>query len=156
MKRHKSLIPLSRQHHDALILAQLIKSDAPEYKGLPTDLQGKRKYTLEKFRDHLVPHFEAEELILIPFILGADKEIDKLAQEVMEQHKKIAEIVERIRREKNTKENLNELGHFISAHVRLEERKLFERIQKVLNQEQLEKLCNELSHLDNKKIPADD
>jgi hypothetical protein len=36
MKRHEALIPLSRDHHGTLILARLLRSDAPPYKGLPT------------------------------------------------------------------------------------------------------------------------
>jgi iron-sulfur cluster repair protein YtfE (RIC family) len=105
MKRHKGLIALSRQHHDALILAQLIKRNAPPYKGLPTDTKGKRKYTLEKFKEHLVPHFEAEELIFMPFILGKDKKIDTLCSEILSEHKKIANIVEEIRIEKDVEDN---------------------------------------------------
>lgn len=151
MKRHKSLVPLSRQHHDALILAQLIKKGAPEYKGLPTDTAGKREYTLNKFREHLVPHFEAEELILIPFILGSDEKIDKLSEKVIEQHKEVAEFVEKIRLEKDIVENLDRLGNLISAHVRLEERELFERIQSVLTNEKLEKLHSQLEYLENNK-----
>lgn len=151
MKRHEGLIALSKQHHDALILAQLIKRNAPPYKGLPTDTKGKRQYTLEKFKEHLVPHFEAEELILIPFILGKDKKIDTLCSEILSEHKKIADIIEEIRIEKNVEDNLNELGELLSSHIRKEERKLFERVQEILSGEQLTKLRNELSHL-NKSI----
>lgn len=147
MKRHKSLIPLSKQHHDALILAQLIKKNSPPYKGLPTDLAGKRKYTLEKFREHLVPHFEAEELILIPFIIGRSKEIDLLCEEVIAEHQKIADLVEEIRTEKAVEKNLNELGFLLSSHIRKEERKLFQTIQEILSEDQLIKLGKELAYL---------
>lgn len=150
MKRHESLIPLSKQHHDALILGQLIKKDAPVYKGLPTSIEGKRKYTLEKFRDHLVPHFEAEELILIPFILGSDKEVDEISQKVINQHKQISDLVEEIRNQNDVEDNLNRLGNLISEHVRLEERSLFQKIQNVFSENQLEKLAQQLSYLDNK------
>lgn len=151
MKRHESLIPLSRQHHDALILAQLIKKGAPEYKGLPTELIGKRKYTLEMFRDHLVPHFEAEELILLPFVLGADKEIDELSQKIIDQHKMIADYIEEIRVNNNVEENMDKLGNLLSEHVRLEERKFFQQIQKKFPEEKLLKLADQLKYLDNKK-----
>lgn len=150
MKRHESLIPLSKQHHNALILAQLIKKDAPRYNGLPTTLEGKREYTLNKFRDHLVPHFEAEELILIPFILGSDKEVDEISQKVINQHKQISDLVEEIRKQKDVEINLDRLGNLISEHVRLEERDLFQKIQNVFSENQLEKLAQQLSYLDNK------
>lgn len=147
MKRHKSLIPLSQQHHDTLILAQLIKRNAPPYKGLPTEIEEKRKYTLEKFRQHIVPHFEAEELILIPFIVGRDKSIDILCKEIVTEHQKIADLVDEIRTEKNIEDNMNELGELLSSHIRKEERELFQKVQEVLSSKQLEKLAKELSHL---------
>lgn len=151
MKRHKSLIPLSRQHHDALLLAQLIKKDAPAYKGLPTDIKGKREYTLVTFRDHLVPHFEAEELILIPFVLGKHEKIDRLCEQIISEHQEISVLVELIRTEKNLETNLDKLGNLISLHVRKEERELFEIIQEVFTEEKLLKLEKELTHLENKK-----
>ena len=49
MKRHESLAPLSREHHEGLILAQLLKKGAPAYRGLPTDLAGKLSYAREMF-----------------------------------------------------------------------------------------------------------
>ena len=41
MKRHPTLAHLSREHQGALILAKLLQEDAPDYKGLPTDKNGK-------------------------------------------------------------------------------------------------------------------
>lgn len=152
MKRHESLQPLSRQHHEALILAQLIKKGAPEYKGLPTTLEGKREYTLNKFREILVHHFEAEELILIPFILGISKEIDELAERVIEEHQQIASLIESIRLEIEIEDNLDKLGHLLSNHIRLEERRLFESIQNKLPEDKLNKLKTQLEFLDNKKV----
>jgi len=147
MKRHKSLIPLSQQHHDVLILAQLIKRNAPHYKGLPTEIEEKRKYTLEKFKEYLVPHFEAEELILIPFIIGRDKDVDLLCEEIITEHQKIASLVEEIRIKKSLEDNMNELGELLSSHIRKEERKLFQKIQQFLSAEQIDKLGKELSYL---------
>lgn len=151
MKRHKSLIPLSRQHHEALILAQIIKKDAPAYKGLPTDIKGKREYTLIMFRDHLVPHFEAEELILIPFVLGKNEKIDELCEQIISEHNEISVLIELIRTEEDLEINLDKLGILISLHVRKEERELFKIIQEVFTEERLLILKKELSHLENKK-----
>lgn len=147
MKRHESLITLSQQHHDTLILAQLIKKNTPAYKGLPTELYDKRVYTLNKFREEIVPHFEAEELILIPFILGKNKRIDILSEEIIGEHKKISELIELIREEVDIEENLDKLGNLLSIHIRKEERELFQLIQEVFSEEQLTKLLNQFSHL---------
>lgn len=147
MKRHESLITLSQQHHDTLILAQLIKKNTPAYKGLPTELYDKRVYTLNKFREEIVPHFEAEELILIPFILGKNKRIDILSEEIVNEHRKISELIELIREEVDIEENLDKLGNLLSIHIRKEERELFQLIQEVFSEEQLTKLLNQFSHL---------
>jgi len=151
MKRHESLIPLSHQHHSLLILAQLIKKDSPFYKGLPTDLPEKRVYTLNKFKEEIVPHFEAEELILIPFILGKNKRIDILSEEIVGEHKKISELIELIRNEVDIEENLDNLGNLLSEHIRKEERELFQLVQEVFSEEQLSKLLNQFSHLNKPK-----
>jgi hemerythrin-like domain-containing protein len=87
----------------------------------------------------------------MPFILGKDKKIDTLCSEILSEHKKIANIVEEIRIEKDVEDNLNELGELLSSHIRKEERELFQRVQEILSQEQLTILGNELSHL-NKSI----
>ena len=64
MKRHEALAPLSREHHEALILAQLLKKGVPAYKGLPTDTAGKISYARQLYADKLRRHFLDEEKIL--------------------------------------------------------------------------------------------
>ena len=77
MKRHKALIPLSHDHHHGLLLAQLIKKNAPDYKGLPKDLNGKIKYTIDIYNSSLKQHFDDEEKILFPAVTGKDALLDK-------------------------------------------------------------------------------
>ncbi|MEO7264876.1 MAG: hypothetical protein ABIW38_08185, partial [Ferruginibacter sp.] len=64
MKRHPSLISLSREHHGALILARLLQKNAPAYKGLPSDSNGKAVYALQFYKDELIQHFLQEEKVL--------------------------------------------------------------------------------------------
>jgi len=144
MKRHNSLIPLSRQHHETLIVAQLIKKGAPVYKGLPEDIEGKREYLLNFFKADLVNHFEAEERILIPIVSGKNKELDLFNERIISDHKKIVNYIEEIGRQRNIKDNMNELGNLLSGHIRFEERIYFELIQKILPELLLNKLENVL------------
>ena len=53
MKRHEALAPLSRDHHEALILSQLLKKDSPAYKGLPVTVEGKVNYAVGFFEKNL-------------------------------------------------------------------------------------------------------
>ena len=63
MKRHESLAPLSREHHAALLLAQLLKKNAAAYKGMPADTPGKILYAAEFYSSHLIAHFDDEEKV---------------------------------------------------------------------------------------------
>lgn len=58
MKRHKALIPLSHDHHHGLLLAQLVKKNVPDYKGLHKNLEGKIKYILSAIEKKLLSSAE--------------------------------------------------------------------------------------------------
>jgi iron-sulfur cluster repair protein YtfE (RIC family) len=129
MKRHQSLIALSHDHHHGLMLAQLIKKGAPEYKGLPTDLIGKVKYAKEAWEKELKIHFKNEEKILFPFVKDRDAELDQLIEDILEEHKKIKGLVKSLDTSENKEEVLNDLGVLLEKHIRKEERKVFQKIQ---------------------------
>lgn len=129
MKRHKSIIALSHDHHHGLMLAQLIKKDAPEYKGLPTDLIGKVNHVKESWENELKLHFENEENILFPFAKGKDKEIDNLIDEILDEHKLIETLVKSLNTTTDIESTLDQLGKALESHIRKEERELFQKIQ---------------------------
>ncbi len=130
IKRHKSLAPLSREHHSGLILAQLIKKGAPDYKNLPKTTSEKVKYTIEFYKSELVEHFASEEEILYPAVKNKSKEIDELFIEIISEHKKIKQLVVQLESGENKSDILNELGVLLELHIRKEERILFEEIEK--------------------------
>lgn len=148
MKRHPSLIALSHDHHNGLMLAQLIKKGAPEYKGLPTDIIGKVKYAKEAWSKELKLHFKNEEEILFPFVKGKDNELDVLIEEILEEHKQIKGLVKSLDTSKNKKEVLNDLGFLLEQHIRKEERQVFQKIQQFFG--------DELKELNGKIIPVKD
>lgn len=137
LKRHVSLQPLSREHHEALILAQLLKSDVPDYKGLPTTVEGKVDYTLKTYEQDLEPHFRKEEDILIPKVLGFTKELDELCRTIEEEHRAIREAVGELEHAElgEAAALLDALGRLLEAHVRREERTWFELIQETVPEE---------------------
>ena len=57
IKRHKALQPLSRDHHQGLILAQILKKGAPQYKGMPSTIEGKKEYAIAFSESELKQHF---------------------------------------------------------------------------------------------------
>jgi len=107
MKRHKNLIGLSHDHHHGLRLAQLIKKDAPEYKDLPNDIEGKVKYTINAWEEELQYHFKNEEEILFPAVENKDEEIDELIDEILIEHEEIEFKIKQLQSADDKEEILN-------------------------------------------------
>jgi hypothetical protein len=80
MKRHPALHTLSHDHHQGLILTQQLKKGAPQYKGMPTTLDGKKDYAISFYKTELVKHFEDEEKILFLSIFKRNDEVDRLVK----------------------------------------------------------------------------
>ena len=101
MKRHKSLIFISHDHYHGLQLAQLIKKNAPKLKNLPIDIEGKKNYTINFYENDLLHHFYLEENIILPAVKGRNKEIDKLFNELINEHREIEKTVESLKENTN-------------------------------------------------------
>lgn len=140
MKRHKSLIALSQDHHHGLLLSQLIKEGAPEYKGLPKDTDGKVKYAMNAWEHELSKHFKSEETVLFPFVKGNDNVLDCILKEILLEHEQIKILFKSLTSVENKDIILNDIGHALEAHIRKEERILFQRIQEIIPDEELNKL----------------
>ncbi len=145
MKRHKALIRLSREHHDGLILAQIIKKGAPQYKGMPSNLTDKKDYTINFFQNYLVKHFDDEENILMKFLKGRDTLLDNLFEQMINEHIEIKSLIDKIKSKENYEDYLDKLGYTLEKHIRMEERELFDRIQNVIDNETLNELEKKLS-----------
>ena len=144
MKRHKSLYPLSHDHHQGLILAQILKKNAPKYKNLPDTIDGKVEYTINFYKVELVKHFRQEEEILFPVAKGKDKKIDLLIDEIISEHRKIENLVDSLKTKSDQVEILDELGNLLESHIRKEERNLFPEIERILSEEELKLLATKL------------
>lgn len=129
MKRHEALAPLSREHHRVLILSQLLRSDAPAYKDLPTDVPGKQRYARQMFEETLKPHMLLEEEQLFPAISGLHPDIDQLIYILLDDHAEIETLFQKMMGEANPTWLMDQLAELLRLHVRMEERELFELIQ---------------------------
>ena len=144
IKRHKSLQPLSRDHHQGLILAQILKKGAPQYKGMPSTIEGKKEYTLLLYNSELVRHFKNEEEILFPLVKGKNSEVDKLTEEIIIEHRQIKRLIIEVQKTNELEKNLDEFGRLLENHIRKEERELFPKIEKILTEVQLIELETKL------------
>lgn len=138
MKRHPSIVVLSRDHQKGLMLAQLLKKDAPLYKGLPTDIEGKMNYAKETFQNDLIQHFSDEEKILFPSVKGRDTACDQLIRDLCDEHKYFREKIPSLKNSNELADELNIIGYKLEEHIRKEERVLFNLIQNLLDETELE------------------
>lgn len=137
MKRHKALILLSHDHHRGLLLAQLLKKNAPPYKGLPKEISGKIEYAVNAFNSELIKHFEDEEKILFPMLKQKSDETLKLINDLIAEHKVLKANILSFKESGNAEELMDETGKLLEQHIRKEERILFQNAQNELSQKEL-------------------
>jgi hemerythrin-like domain-containing protein/quercetin dioxygenase-like cupin family protein len=147
MKRHRALIPLSHEHHDALVAARRLRrgADAQDPIAAATAF-------LAFFADAAVPHFRKEEELLFPLVAHREEARELIVQALLEHqrlHAAAAELRELILRESTDPAlggRMRELATLLDSHVRPEERRLFPLIETLLPEEALTALANPLAH----------
>ena len=144
MKRHPALIPLSREHHGALILARLLQKDAPVYKGLPTDIQGKAEYAYKFYQEELVKHFEDEERVL-KLVTGVESNLDLMIKTIYREHQELHKLFQSINNHPDLINHLDQIGKTLETHIRKEERELFPLMQETCNEDLMIKVDKSLS-----------
>ena len=141
LKRHESLKPFSREHHQGLLLGWKIR------KGLKKGVSVERikKYNDWFFENHLKPHFADEEKYIFP-ILGDDHELIKKA---LTEHRRLTRL---FAEENDLEKTLNHIEEELDRHIRFEERELFGFIQQQATPAELDKieeLHDELGFVEN-------
>ncbi|MBR9853450.1 MAG: hemerythrin domain-containing protein [Algicola sp.] len=127
IKRHSALQGVSREHHHGLLLSWKIRT------GLSKNISPERikKYMDWFFQNYLIPHFELEETYIFP-IIGNDHPWIKKA---LKDHKELTELFTSPIADVST---LGQVEEKLEQHIRFEERQLFNHIQEVANDVQLD------------------
>jgi iron-sulfur cluster repair protein YtfE (RIC family) len=131
MKRHKTIIPLSHDHHVMLKMAQGIKKNFIKTDLGASSINNKIKHVVHSYNTELLPHFNHEETILFPLAKGRDAELDKMIDDIIEEHDKIGVLISKLE-VGNKEQNLDDLGFLLEAHIRKEEREVFAKIEELL------------------------
>jgi hemerythrin-like domain-containing protein len=133
MLRNKSLVPLSRQHQHALALCVRIDRASPIEDG---HLDAWQDEITQHFQQEIRVHFAAEEDLLFP---GARKfaELIPLVEELMAEHATLRKEFAQAEVHALSATNLLAFAKSLSSHIRKEERQLFERMQELLQPEEL-------------------
>lgn len=144
MKRHPGLVPLSHEHRQVLFIAQVIRRGAARYRGAPATTAEKLTYACQSLTVLALPHMQREEDILFPAVRGKDDGVDALIAALITEHRRLAADIAALHDDgvdaATLDERLDALGRLLEAHVRREERALFQRLQAVLTDEALQEL----------------
>ena len=148
MKRHPGLIPLSHDHHDALVVAQglvLGRSKAPR-SDWPTDRRAQVDRVVAFFAHRLRWHFDIEEAHLFPAVVAHLPREAALVAQLLDEHDAMRTRVRDLEQDPTTAltVRLPSLGRLLEAHVRREERVLFEVMQREMEPAVLETLGRRL------------
>jgi len=130
MPRHPALRILSSDHHSGLVLArrarQAAKDDAPDQASVWATI-------VTRFQAELEPHFRREQDSLLPALHRAGE--TALVERTLSEHAELRRLIKEDRAE-----NLVCFADLLTAHIRFEEKELFERAQLVLDLGQLAEL----------------
>jgi len=136
--RHHTLIPLSREHHDGLLLAWRLRTG--DLSSREPSL--KARHAAAFFESRLVAHFDAEERVLFAAVRGALGENASLLDELIAEHRTMAAQAAKLRGGAT-----NEVAPFcdlLERHIRTEERRLFPLIEARVDEASLAALETEV------------
>jgi hemerythrin-like domain-containing protein len=133
MLRDKNLIPLSHQHQHALALCVRIDRASPI---ASADLVVWQAEIAQIFQTEITFHFAAEEKVLFPAARNFG-ELHSLVDELLGDHGALRKYFARAEEQQLSASDLLAFAQRMSAHIRKEERQLFERMQELMNPEQL-------------------
>jgi len=133
-RRHESLIPLSREHHHALMLCLGIHRGLQGHRTDETWLREKAARAAQFFASDLTAHFKKEEEALFPAmesLPGASELLSTLRTE----HKELGAIAERLSRTEGEQlvRALGEFADLLETHIRKEERALFPLYERLVS-----------------------
>lgn len=133
MLRDKSLIPLSHQHQHALGLCVRIDRAQP----IPLDdLAAWQAEVVQHFEQEIRIHFTAEEVVLFP-TARQFPELVPLVEDLVADHGLLRESLSLAEAGEMSAADLPAFAKRLSAHIRKEERQLFERMQQLMSAEEL-------------------
>lgn len=145
MKRHQQLQPLSRQHHNGLLMALLIT------KGLKkkASLSIMSDFISNGWNEELREHFDMEESVLLPVL--RQKLFDPLLiDQLISEHRQIRLLVEKAMANQATEAHLESFASLLEKHIRFEEKIFFPKAEEVLSEEELMEIGSQL-HEDRSK-----
>lgn len=129
IKRNEFLKAISREHHHGLLLCWKIRTGFKKQ----IDPIRIKKYVNWYYKAHLIPHFEIEEKHIFTIL---DKENEHV-KKALSEHRRLIRLFES---ENDLLKSLTSIEEELESHIRFEERILFNEIQEIATNEQLEQI----------------
>lgn len=119
----------SRDHHFGLLLSWKIRQ------GIKKNIELQRiwAYAIWVFEQQIQPHFALEEQLLLPLL----SEDDAMRQRTIDEHRALEKL---FRTENFSKSTLTDIETLLDAHIRFEERVLFNHLQQIATAEKLKEI----------------
>jgi len=136
MLRNKNLVPLSRQHHQALALCVRIDR---AIRAADVDLEAWQEEIQQQFESEIGVHSTAEEAVLFP-AAARFPAMQPLIEELLAEHAILREHFARAAARAFNLQSLAIFGENLAHHIRKEDRQLFEQVQTVMNSAELDTL----------------
>jgi hemerythrin-like domain-containing protein len=147
IKRSIELVPLSKEHHDGLLLCWKIRT------GLKKGASEQRiaDYVLYFFDYHLKQHFKDEE----DYVFSVLPSNDNLKIMALEQHDELYKHITELKKDNVDSNLLLVIADKLDKHIRYEERELFPYIESMLSKEQLKEVGTNINIIHTKDICLD-
>ncbi|MBY0481712.1 MAG: hemerythrin domain-containing protein [Chitinophagaceae bacterium] len=145
--RHIALQPLSKQHHQALLVSLLLE------KGLKKKVTVKelRDFAIQFWEQELAQHFDMEEKVFVPYSILYPDLINQFAQLKLD-HKEIRLLIQKINNDARADqyETIGAFAVLLEKHIRFEERELFNSLQDTLSDIELIDVLQQLESIPEK------
>lgn len=147
MKRHQSLYPLSRDHHEALVQARNLRLAAV------TNDPDKLAQAAARFAGYwagsLQAHFSQEEQFILPLLAQSTLSDGHEIRETLRQHAEITRLVAGLNdkladREAIEADLLESISEALRSHIHYEESELFPAVEASASEEELWRMNKQL------------
>jgi mannose-6-phosphate isomerase-like protein (cupin superfamily) len=123
VKRHRALVPLSHDHHHALVAARRLRRAAE------ADAADEADAFSRFFAEESVRHFREEEEQLFPLVADSEEARPLVVRALLE-HQQLHALAGRLANGESA--TRRELADLLEGHVRFEERELFPLIERLV------------------------
>lgn len=134
MKRAAQLQPLSREHHQGLVISRHAKECANDVEEIAKHWTALTDY----INKNMTNHFKVEDDLMLAKLepyRHSHPQVAEVIDQIADQHNKLYQLIES---QSLSAAQVQELGSVLYDHIRFEERELFPLVQQILSEQELQ------------------